>query len=199
MSRRGVLGFGVVAVASVLVNCGGRLQPDQGPDFGGTGGAGGAAGSPGDGVGGLGSGATGGSTGGAGGSGASGGSDGSGGFGAAGGTAGSTAGTGMGGSGGNGGSSTTDGGSGNPFVDLLPDLNLSPICRSCISNQCTEVVAKCSFTPGCVAGTACTSSSCFSFNDTACVLKCFNGDIALAQGAVQAAACIYGLCGSQCR
>jgi hypothetical protein len=190
MSRRGVLGFGVVAVALVLVNCGGRIQSDEGPGFGSTGGAGGAGGSPGDGVGG--------SSGGAGGSGASGGSDGTGGFGA-GGTAGNTGGTAIGGSAGIGGSSTTDGGSGNPFVDLLPGLNLTPICRSCISAQCTDDVARCSFTPSCVAGTACTRSTCFNFNDTVCVLKCFNGDVALAQGAFQAAACIYTTCGSQCR
>jgi hypothetical protein len=135
-----------------------------------TGGSGGAGGSKGNGIGGLGTGATGGSTGG----------------------------SGVGGSAGKGGAEAKDGSSGNPFIDLLPGLNLSPICRECISTKCASAIAPCSYTPSCVAGTACTFGTCSGFSDSACVLKCFNDDAKQASVAETAMQCAYRTCTSEC-
>jgi len=174
MSRQGALGFGVAAVAWVLVNCGGRVVPgSDGPDFGtggDIGGSGGAAGSPSDGVGGRGTGATGGSTGG----------------------------TGMGGSAGNGGSSTRDGSTGNPFIDLIPGFNDSPICRSCVSTLCAGDVAPCSYTASCVAGAACIWSTCVDWNDAPCMNKCFHDDMQDLSKAILALGCVHAKCGVEC-
>ena len=180
MAMRGALGFGVAAVAFLLVNCGGRVQPGGGDPGGGSGGGdtSGSGGTGGDGA----SGSTG---------------DGVGGSGRVG-VGGSTGGTGLGGSAGKGGSSATDGGSGNPFIDLLPGLNLSPICKTCISTKCAAAVAPCSYTPSCVAGTACAFNSCNGFSDSACVLKCFNDDANQASVAETAMQCAYRTCTSEC-
>ena len=188
MSRQQAVQFTVAAVALVLVNCGGRLSHagdgwDIGTGGADSGGSGGAGGNDSGGSGGAGGNATGGS----------------GGVGVGGSTGGSTGGTGVGGRAGQGGSPMTDGGSGNPFIDLLPGLNLSPICKMCLNTQCGSVIAKCSYTASCVAGTACTMSNCSTFADTACTLKCFNGDMRLAQDAIDAAHCAYVTCAPQCR
>jgi hypothetical protein len=61
-----------------------------------------------------------------------------------------------------------------------------------------DVVAQGSFTPSCVAGTACTFSTCFSWNDMPCVNECFNSDSRLEGSAVLALGCIHGSCGSEC-
>lgn len=216
MSMRGSLGFGVVA-ATLLMNCGGRAEPagdgsNLDPGTGATGGAGGAGdGNTGGGGGIGGSGETGGSggtqgdagssaTGGGGGAGVGGSTSGTGGVGGStgggGGVGGSTAGT--DGGAGKGGARSEDGGTGNTFIDLLPGLNLSQLCTSCVSSQCGVAVASCSFVESCVASTSCAFTSCNGFADEACALKCFNGDSAQMSMALTAMKCVYQKCTAEC-
>jgi len=41
-------------------------------------------------------------------------------------------------------------------------------------------------------------STCFTFANEPRVLKCFNGDMRLAQSAIDASNCIVVMCGSEC-
>jgi hypothetical protein len=73
-------------------------------------------------------------------------------------------------------------------------------CLTCIGESCPDAIG-CITNPDCIQGLVCTVSQCLGGGgepDFMCVLDCFDGDLEAAFSAIQAIACIFGDCATEC-